>query len=205
MNTELTSQVGQSQLQSVTGVSSSYNFQYGDQPKIKLMKYYAYIEHIRQFVERRIGKSIVQHIRQLPFLSAKLVKEKILYQKYKDREYYNNIHKQFRDVKSHDDRIKALKQGLGGGELDNTEVRASLAIENIASHEDFFLQQISINGELINKVRNEQVLAFERKRDVTTLDKTFKKILQTLAADYKQYNLNNPKAGFVYDYDDTPK
>jgi len=26
-----------------------------------------------------------------------------------------------------------------------------------------------------------------------------------LAADYKQYNLNNPKAGFVYDYDDTPK
>lgn len=76
--TEITSQNGaQSQLQS--GVSSSYNFQYGDQPKIKLMKYYAYMENIRQFVERRIGKNIVQHMKQVPFLSAKLVKEKILY------------------------------------------------------------------------------------------------------------------------------
>jgi hypothetical protein len=43
------------------------------------MKYYAYMENIRQFVERRIGKNIVQHMKQVPFLSAKLVKEKVLY------------------------------------------------------------------------------------------------------------------------------
>lgn len=70
------------------------------------MKYYAYIENIRQFIERRIGKNIVQHMKQLPFLSAKLVKEKILYQKYKDREYFNDIHRKFRDIDSHDDKIK---------------------------------------------------------------------------------------------------
>lgn len=151
---EINSNNGQSQLQSATGVSSSYNFQYGDQPKIKLMKYYAYMENIRQFVERRIGKNIVQHMKQVPFLSAKLVKEKILYQKYKDREYYNTIHRQFRDVKSHDDRLKALKQGKGGGEI-HTKNESDNQILGFTQHESFFISQLQLNGDLVMKARKD--------------------------------------------------
>jgi hypothetical protein len=47
---------------------------------------------LRQFIERRTGKNIAHQIKQIPYLSAKLVKEKVLYQKFKDKEFYNDIH-----------------------------------------------------------------------------------------------------------------
>jgi hypothetical protein len=62
----------------------------------------------------------VQQIKQIPYLSAKLVKEKVLYQKFKDKEFYNDIHALFRDIKSNPQVDDSVKKQRGSGEIDTS-------------------------------------------------------------------------------------
>ncbi len=52
------------------------------------------------------------------------------------------------------------------------------------------------------KAKKEQVAAYERKRDVTTVEKCFRKTLQTIAADYKIIPVQSSKTCFVYDQEE---
>ncbi len=71
-------------------------------PNLKLQKYYVYVEHVKQFVERRINKNISSFFKTNPYLAtSKIHKEKVLYQKYKNKEFYNEVYHKFKDIKSH--------------------------------------------------------------------------------------------------------
>ena len=71
-------------------------------PNIKLQKYYVYVDNVKQFVERRINKNINQFFKTNPYLAtSKIQKEKVLYQKFKNKEFYNELYHKFKDIKSH--------------------------------------------------------------------------------------------------------
>jgi hypothetical protein len=61
--------------------STPHNINSNDShPNIKLQKYYAFVDNLKQFVERRINKNISQFFKTNPYLAtSKIQKEKVLY------------------------------------------------------------------------------------------------------------------------------
>jgi hypothetical protein len=51
--------------------------------------------------------------------------------------------------------------------------------------EQFFQHQVLLNSSLLSRVRKENVVNFERRREMLTIEKTHRQSLQNLACDYK--------------------
>lgn len=69
--------------------------------------------------------------------------------------------------------LVSLAQGtilsLGGGEADQTETHR---LKAQFDKEQFFQQQVLQNSSLLSRVRKENVVMFERRRDMLTIEKT---------------------------------